>query len=446
MNRSFKDQHVVSSSPPSEPIIISADDDGLNELFRFDSNAMNIANCTGHQIHLSFSKSTGELIIREVLSDATVKRQRAVSGHLTLIGGAYDVKVCKESLAKGGLEAFFIRLALRDGCKLKRKSLEFDTANWNHTARELLCLYQHRSAVGRIKVLKIWIVKPFSNPSFDANIIRGALERGGALWMKSTEAPVLTEEPTEAPILAEKLTNPPVPTGYKDPDAVSSADCVSVLDYGEPPELSFSMKGRQPQWVNVGHKLEHSSTPEASTLRNKDTVSTTHSGQESWKDSRISELEGQLRLQTTAKETAESVNASLTRAKKLQDWALKDVRTTNIQLKQLIQSRDLMLAIYNEEYIHHAQRDISALATALAKAKGIAQGDREGIKAGFPSVYVGQPTVDRLLKNPFFVSNFLGSQQDTTQQKRKAHDYDEFDEASDDERSTGENNKRLKMH
>ena len=108
---------------------------------------MNVANSTGYQIHLSFSKSTGELSIREILSDAskestgsstevgfqsalckrrgqdqdldfkkqdyqdaTVRGQREVTGHLKLVAGSYNVNNFHEVLAKGGLEAF-IRIA-----------------------------------------------------------------------------------------------------------------------------------------------------------------------------------------------------------------------------------------------------------------------------------------------------------------------------------------------
>ena len=426
MNRSFKDQHVVSSGAPNTPIIISTDDENMKEIFRFDSNAMNVANWTGHQIHLSFSKSTREITIREILSDATTKSQRAVGGHLTLIGGSYDVDACTKSLAKGGLEAFFIRIVLRDKCRLGMRSLEFDTVRWNHTALEQLHLHKHRIMLRKIKVVKIWMVNPSSNASLNIDNIKDVFAVGQALPMQPTKAPA--------------------PAGYKDPDAVATSDHVPVLDYGEPSESSRTMKERQPQWVEVKHEVKNSNAPRDIMEQSQDATGIVGSRQASWKDSRIAELENQLRSQTAAKETAESVNAGLVRTKKLQDWALKEAKTTNSQLKQVLQSRDFMLAILNEEYINHAQSDVSALATALAEVKGIARGDREGVEAGFSSVHVGQPTVDRLLKNPFFASNFLISQYNTTQQKRKANSFDDFSEASDDERITMECTKRLKMN
>ena len=66
-----------------------------------------------------------------------------------------------------------------------------------------------------------------------------------------------------------------------------------------------------------------------------------------WKDSRISELEAQLRSQTAAKETAECVSVGSRRTMKLQDWAMKGARATNTRLEPIIQPRDLMLAVSN---------------------------------------------------------------------------------------------------
>jgi hypothetical protein len=124
----------VSSSAPDNPVFICASNESGKDLFQFDSNMMNVANSVGHQIHLSFSKSTGELTVREVPPDQTVQTQRAVSGHLTLVGGSYLVDRFGPSLAKGALEAFFIRIMLRG--TLGQAGVRFDNAKWDKKVRE----------------------------------------------------------------------------------------------------------------------------------------------------------------------------------------------------------------------------------------------------------------------------------------------------------------------
>jgi hypothetical protein len=104
-----------------------------------------------------------------------------------------------------------------------------------------------------------------------------------------------------------------------------------------------------------------------------------------------------------------------------------------------------MLSLYNKEYITYAQPDISALATALAFETGISRGNRQAIGAGIPPVYVGQSTVDRLLKNPFFVSDFLERQKGATQTRRGTGRENSLDVPSDDNSNRKESRRRLRL-
>lgn len=422
MNRHYKDQHVVSSSAPDNPIFICASNERGKDLFHFNSNMMNVANSTGYRIHISFSKSTGELTVREVLSDQTVQTQRAVSGHLTLVGGSYLVDRFGPSLAKGALEAFFIRITLRG--TLGTADLHFDNAKWDKEVREQLRLHKHRSSFKDTKVLKIWIANLPSNPTFDEDVVRGALRHGGAL-----------------PVKPETMV---CSSGYKDPDAVAKGNILESLDYGEPLKPQKIVTEKQPVWFDFGQGSIDPSEMEQSTAQSSGSGFGA-SEPANWKISRLSELEDRLRVQTVAREAVESINSGLRQTIEQQDAITREARNDVFRLRNLLRSRDLMLSIYNKEYIAHAQPDISALATALAVEKGIRRGDRQAIEAGIPSVYVGQSTVDRLLKNPFFISDFFEPQKGAMQRKRGAGSEDSLAVPSDDESNIKSSGKRMRL-
>lgn len=226
---------------------------------------------------------------------------------------------------------------------------------------------------------------------------------------------------------------------YQDLDAVAKDNDVPVLGYGEPLTSPRPTRPKQPTWLDVGHQRVKFAEPGP-------TVSVYSSGsgsalalQDGWKDVRISELEVQLEIQTAAKEALEASNARMKHAVETHVARMKRERNENLQLRQLIQSRELLIDTYGRECIVNTQTDISVLATDLAMQRGIVLGDRTGIKARLPSVIVSKPVVARLLENPVFIADFL-----EPRKYRRAKDRDSSDDDTNEEDGPMDKAKRLR--
>jgi len=226
---------------------------------------------------------------------------------------------------------------------------------------------------------------------------------------------------------------------YPDLDAVAKDNNVPVLDYGEPLTSPRPTRPKQPTWLDVGHQRIKSAEPGSSVSAYSSGSGSALTLQDGWKDARISELEVQLEIQTAAKEALEASNARMKLAVETHVARMKRERNENLQLRQLIQSRELLIDTYSREYIVNAQTDISVLATDLAMQRGIVLGDRTGIKTRLPSVIVSKPVVARLLKNPVFIADFL-----EPWKRRRAKDRDSSDDDTNEEDDPMDKAKRLR--
>lgn len=196
--------------------MIGVENGNGQEKARMDSSLLNEENLNSHQTHLLFSKSTGEWIIREILTDLKISTQHAVAAQLTLSSGSFNVRKFQLSLARGALEAFFMVLVLHPNSKCGKNSLRFENIKWDKDVEGKLQLYERRSLIQSAKRIKIWIVNPTANATFDAEMVRSALERGGALQGMSAAANRFK--------------------GYRDLDRVADGKFVPSLEYQDPEE------------------------------------------------------------------------------------------------------------------------------------------------------------------------------------------------------------------
>ena len=144
---------------------------------------------------------------------------------------------------------------------------------------------------------------------------------------------------------------------------------------------------------------------------------------------RIRKLETQLRMAKDAKDAAVAQSRAAQKVNESQLAAIRRAKERILQLEQ-----------YNTEHIAHCQPDMSALATELAILRGIMQGDRQRVEMTLSSVRVGRPTVERLLRSPLFIRDFL-----EPPKKRKTVFEDPLDEDSDKENDVGIAAKRMRL-